>query len=456
MIMPANKDGAARTTPSKPTVAIIGRENVGKSTLFNTLTGKKQVIVSKEPGTTRDRIFGDVLWRGHEFMLIDTAGLAHNGKQFVDDIHEQVRYALEEADVILFLTDGKDGVTPVDQKIARWLMKEKKKTPVVVGVNKIDQPQKEQSLLLPFYDLGFESLVPLSALSGKQVGDLLDALYDVMPHNEVDTTPAEIRVSLVGKPNSGKSTLLNTLTGSKRSRTSAEPGTTRDVVYAPVMHEGKKILFLDTAGMRRKAKISAMVEKLSVSQSLRAINESDVVLLMIDTTVPVSQQDLAIIRYAQEARRALILVISKWDLESKQEKKFEKYVTYFQKKLPHLPWIPLIFVSSNTKQNIDHLLELIEHVHQSYTHWISEDDTKILEENIKKNLVTVGKMKKKRLVTYGFKQVAIAPPAFEIEINDPLLILSYQIGAVEKMIRERYPFDGTPIILHFKWKKKDA
>jgi GTP-binding protein len=429
---------------TKPVVAIVGRENVGKSTLFNRLVGHHQVIVSNRPGTTRDRIFGDVVWRGETFTLVDTAGLAHEKRGFTQVIHDQVAVACKDADVILFAVDGKEGATPIDRKIARWLLSYKK--PVFVVVNKVDRPNQEEHFTLPFYELGFKNVVPISALSGKQVGDMLDAIFPSMHFKAQETDPTLMRIAIVGKPNVGKSTLMNALTGEARARVSATPGTTRDPLSAEIRFEGKIAKVVDTAGIRRRARIHEKVEKESSIKSLKEINHADVVLLLFDATEPTSQQDLAIARFAIEARKVIVLGVNKWDLVSNKAVKFEKYIEYFQHKLPQLFWAPIIFLSAKGDENIDGLLDAL---HLGFSHFIQQFPQEIFQ-LLQTGLGKKGKKKKEHLKISTLTQVAVAPPAFAMTINSAELLSSFHLRRVEKILREHLSLEGTPIILHYQ------
>jgi GTP-binding protein len=444
------KPALERLHTTKPIVALIGRENVGKSTLFNRLVGVSSSIISNVPGTTRDRLFGDVVWRGKTFVAVDTAGLAKDRKGFVADIHEQAEMALHEANVILFMVDGKDGVTPVDLSIARWLSKARKK--VIVLVNKIDKPEREESLLLPFYELGFEEVIGASALSGKLVGDVLDTVLRHIDFAPIAVSPDSMKVSIVGKPNVGKSSLLNALIHEKRVRVSPVAGTTRDAVAVTTKYKEKLLTFVDTAGLRRKAKIHEEIEKSSSMQSLHAINESEIVLALFDATEKTSQQDLAIVRYAFEARKAIIIVINKWDLEKSQEAKYEKYIEYFQSKLPLLYYVPIIFVSANTGQNIPELMSLIEFSDRQYHQTIPQEKLDEVFKTIPDQLGAIGKIWKRRLKVWNLTQIASGPPGFQIEINKAELLSNFHIDKIENILRAALPLEGTPIVLHFKVK----
>lgn len=436
-----------RLHASKPVVALIGRENVGKSTLFNRITGAASSIISNVPGTTRDRLFGDVVWRGKTFVAVDTAGLAQDKKGFVQEIQEQAEMAAREADLILFLVDGKDGITPVDRSVARWLSKSKKK--VIVLVNKIDKPEKQEDLVIPFYELGFENVIAGSALSGKLIGDVLDSVLDRLDFAPSVFSPNAMKLSIVGKPNVGKSSLLNALIEEKRVRVSPIAGTTRDAVAVTTKYKDKLLTFIDTAGLRRKAKIHERIEKESSIQSLHAINESEIVLAVFDTTEKTSQQDLAIVRYAFEARKAIIIVINKWDLEGSQEAKYEKYVEYFQSKLPLLYYVPIVFVSSKTGQNIPELMNLVEFTDERYHQTIPQEKLDEVFATIPDQLGEIGKMKKKRLKVWSIRQIDTAPPGFQIEINKAELLSNFHIDRIENLLRAALPLDATPIVLHF-------
>ncbi|NPA91077.1 MAG: ribosome biogenesis GTPase Der [Chloroflexi bacterium] len=448
----------------KPIVALVGRPNVGKSTLFNRLIGQKWAIVEDKPGTTRDRIYGDVVWGDREFTLVDTGGLeiiphtrdgrpkarplAEDSRDFIHEMQEQVNTALREADVIVLVTDVTDGVTPVDRQVADLLRQEKK--PVILAVNKVDNPQREVEALA-FYELGLGDPIPVSALHGKGTGDLLDAILQALPHAPEEEEEEEdvIRVAIVGRPNVGKSTLLNRLAREERAIVSDVAGTTRDVVDTRVRWEGKTFLFLDTAGIRRKGSIQRGVEYYSVLRAMRAIERSDVVLLVLDATEGVTAQDAHIAGYALEAYRSIIIVVNKWDLVEKDTYTMVEYTRRIRHELNFIDFAPIVFISAKTGQRVSRLFPLIEHVYEErFVRLPTSMLNRIIQEALAEHPPPVKGTRALRL--YYVTQPAVDPPTFVFFVNDAELVhFSYQ-RYLENKIREIHPYDGTPLKLIFR------
>ena len=348
---------------AKPIVAIVGRPNVGKSTLFNIFANSRISIVEDTPGVTRDRLYATAEWLDHEFMMVDTGGIEiMNADAIAVSIRQQAQIAIKEADVILFVCDARAGITTEDADVARLLRQSKK--PIVLAVNKADSPKQEMNTF-EFYNLGIGDPIAVSASNPLGLGDLLDAVVAKFPSDKMAgdlEEEDEIKVALIGRPNVGKSSIFNALVGEERSIVSDVAGTTRDAIDTPVVRNGQKYLFIDTAGMRRKAKVDEPIEKYSVMRSLRAVDRSDVVLMVFDAVEGVTEQDKRIVGYAHEAGKAVILVVNKWDLYEKDNSSTLRYTETLRKELVFLQYAPVVFVSAVTKQRIHRLPEVISYV----------------------------------------------------------------------------------------------
>ena len=337
----------------KPIVAIVGRPNVGKSTLFNIFANSRISIVEDTPGVTRDRLYADTEWLDNEFMMVDTGGIEiMNTDKIAVSIRQQAQIAIAEADVILFVCDARAGITHEDAEVAKMLRQSKK--PIVLAINKADSPKQEMEIF-EFYNLGIGEPIPVSAANHLGLGDLLDAVVEKFPETSAygeDGNEDEIKVALIGRPNVGKSSIFNTLVGEERSIVSDVAGTTRDAIDTPVIREGQKFLFIDTAGMRRKARIDEPIEKYSIIRSLRAVDRSDVVLMVIDAIDGVTEQDKKIAGYAHEAGKGIVLVVNKWDLYDKDNTSTLRYTENLRRELVFMQYAPVVFVSAMTKQRI--------------------------------------------------------------------------------------------------------
>ena len=449
----------------KPIVALVGRPNVGKSTLFNRLFGQKWAIVEDIPGTTRDRIYGTVTWEGREFTLVDTGGLeildrrrgkrrgtkplAEDSAAFIEEMQQQVAIALDEADLIIFVTDVTDGVTPVDKQIADLLRQQKK--PVLLVVNKVDNEQRYTEALA-FYELGLGDPLPVSALHGRGTGDLLDAIVEVLPHvpaTEEEEEEDVIRVAIVGRPNVGKSTLFNRLARSERAIVSDVAGTTRDVLDTYVRWQGRSFVFLDTAGIRRRGAIERGVEYYSVLRALRAIERSDVVLLLIDATEGVTAQDTHIAGYALERYRSIIVVVNKWDLVEKNAYTMVEYTKRIRHELNFIDFAPIVFVSAKTGQRVGRIFPLVEHVYEErFVRLPTSKLNRVIQEALLQHPPSMKGTRQLRL--YYVTQAAVDPPTFVFFVNDAELVHFSYKRYLENKIREQHPYDGTPLRLIFK------
>ena len=439
---------------SKPMVAIIGRPNVGKSTFFNYIIGKRLSIVEDVAGVTRDRIYADSNWRGRNFTLIDTGGIEPKAENVIQEgMKEQADIAINIADVIVFITDIKQGVTASDMEIALKLKKSKK--PIVLVCNKSDNFGKPDPNLYEFYNLGLGDPYPVSSTNALGIGDVLDAIYEHFPKQEENETNDDIiNVSIIGKPNVGKSSLVNKILGENRVIVSDIAGTTRDAIDSYFENETGKYNFIDTAGIRRKSKVNENIEKYSVMRSLLAIERSDVSLLLIDATEGVTDQDTKIAGEAHEAGKGVIIVVNKWDEIEKTNGTLEKYKKEVYNKLSYLNYAPMIFISAKTGQRVDKLFELIKKVANNNAMRIT---TSILNQVINEAIAIVQPPtdKGKRLKILYAVQAQTKPPTFIIFVNNKdLFHFSYERYLINQ-IRSNFGLEGTPIRIICREKNKE-
>ncbi|GAB1341388.1 ribosome biogenesis GTPase Der [Gemmatimonas sp.] len=426
---------------SLPVVAIVGRPNVGKSHLFNRIIGEATAIVSDEAGTTRDRHFGEAEWAGHNFWLVDTGGLVEDSNLPMDvAIRRQVMEAIEEADLMLFVCDAKVGVHPSDARIVDLLRASKK--PWLLVANKVDNP--ESTDFYEFYRLGVTDVYPVSATNGKGSGDLLDAVVQAIPETN-EERPEAIRVAVIGRPNVGKSSFVNRLLGEDRLVVSDESGTTRDAIDAPMRYKETALIFVDTAGLRRQARIDDGVEFYSSLRTRRAIDSADVCVLMIDGTEGLQNQDLKIATMAWEAGRGLILVVNKWDLyEDKTDKSADKFRKEAVEKVPYLKFVPFLFTSALTGQRVTKALDLVLQVQEQRTRRISTSQVNdALEELIARRQPpqAAGREVKLNYAT----QVEVEPPTIAVFGNHPETIPEHYIRFLHNGFRDKWGFTGSPL-----------
>ena len=437
----------------KPTVAIIGRPNVGKSTFTNRLIGSRESIVDDLPGVTRDRIYFDIEWTGKKFTIIDTGGIIPDSSDDIMlSIFDQAKIATEEADAIIFMVDAKEGVNSADFDIAKILRQSNKK--VFLAVNKIDAPEK-MALINEFYELGLGDPYPVSALHGSGgVGDLLDDILKVLPEVEIEEEAKKIKVAIVGKPNAGKSSLTNSLLGKNRVIVSNVAGTTRDTIDSDVVINGQEYILLDTAGIRKKSKVEYGVEKFAVARAIKAIENSDIVILMVDVTEGLTDQDKKIIAITQEAGKGLIIAMNKWDLvENKTSTTINTYTKKLREGAPYLDYVPVIFISAIEKQRLLKIFDLVNEVYAQATKRISTSlfNKVILEAYALNPPITE---KNKRLRIFYATQAGITPPEFVIFVNDSTLVKPAYKRYLEKKLREAFGFDGVPFRIFFKNRKE--
>ncbi|MEI3390231.1 MAG: ribosome biogenesis GTPase Der [Clostridia bacterium] len=429
---------------SKPAVAIIGRPNVGKSTFFNYIVGKRISIVEDIPGVTRDRITADANWRDRDFTLIDTGGIEPESDDVIlSQMRRQANIAINLADVIIFITDIRQGVTAADEDIALMLRKSKK--PVILVCNKSDSYGKEPAELYEFYNLGLGDPYPVSAANAKGIGDVLDAIYEALPtEEEKDEDNLTIKVAIIGKPNVGKSSLVNKILGENRVIVSNIAGTTRDAIDSEFENEYGKYIFIDTAGIRRKSKIEDNLEKYSIMRTLLAVERADVCLFMIDANEGITAQDATIAGEAHEAGKGIIIVVNKWDEYKKENGTLEKYKKEVYNKLSYLSYAPIIFISAKTGQRVDKLFNIINNVANQNALRVS---TSVLNQVLNEAIAIVQPPtdKGKRLRIYYMTQASTKPPTFVVFVNDKKLFhFSYERYLVNQL-RKEFGLEGTPI-----------
>lgn len=429
---------------SKPIVAIIGKPNVGKSTFFNYLVGSRVSIVQDTPGVTRDRIYADTNWRGRNFTLIDTAGIEPYSEDIIlSQMREQANLAISMADVIIFLTDIRQGVTSADKEIAIMLKKSGK--PVVLVCNKADNFEKDKEEIYEFYNLGLGDPYPISASNALGIGDVLDEIYEKFPEKTDDEDDKDIiKVAVIGKPNVGKSSLINKILGENRTIVSNVAGTTRDAIDSDFENEKGKYVLIDTAGIRKKSKVKESIEKFSIMRTLLAIERADVCLLLIDALEGVTEQDTKIAGEAHEAGKGIIIVVNKWDEYEKETGTLERYEKEVYSKLAYLSYAPIIFISAKTGQRVNKLFDMINHVNEQNNFRIG---TSILNQVINEAIAIVQPPtdKGKRLKIFYATQASTKPPTFVIFVNDKELFhFSYERYLVNQ-IRKEFGLEGTPV-----------
>ena len=439
---------------AKPLIAIVGRPNVGKSMLFNKLIGKRLSIVEDTPGVTRDRIYGESEWAGRKFRLVDTGGIEPNtDSQILAFMREQAQIAIDNADVIIFVTDIKTGLTASDQEVAGMLQRSRK--PIVLAVNKMDSTGTIDPDFYEFYNLGLGDPVAISAVHGHGTGDLLDACFQYLPPDDgVEEDSAVVQVAIIGKPNVGKSSLTNKILGEQRVIVSNVAGTTRDAIDSYFENSCGKYNFIDTAGMRKKSKVDDTIEKYSVLRATMAIERSDVCLILIDAQDGVTEQDTKVAGLAHDAGKACIIVVNKWDLVEKDGKTMDRMREDIRRDLSYMPYAPILFISALTGQRVNRLFELINYVNDQAAVRIT---TGMLNSVLAdaQTRVQPPTDKGRRLKIYYMTQVGVKPPHFVIFCNDKKLFhFSYQ-RYLENQIRSVFGLEGTPIHITIRQKGED-
>ena len=438
---------------SKPVVAIVGRPNVGKSTLFNVLAGEMISIVKDTPGVTRDRIYADVSWLDQDFTLIDTGGIEPESSDIIlSQMREQAQIAIDTADVIIFITDVRQGLVDADSKVADMLRRARK--PVILAVNKVDNFDKFMPDVYEFYNLGIGDPNPVSASSRLGIGDLLDAVVSYFPEKtEEEEEDERPRVAIVGKPNVGKSSIINKLLGENRVIVSDIAGTTRDAIDTEIVHDGREYVFIDTAGLRRKSKIKEELERYSIIRTVTAVERADVVLMVIDAVEGVTEQDAKIAGIAHERGKGVIIVVNKWDAIEKNDKTMREYEGKIRNVLSYMPYAEIMYISAKTGQRIHKLFEMIDMVIENQSLRIA---TGVLNE-IMTEAVAMQQppsVKGKRLKLYYITQVSVKPPTFVIFVNDKELMHFSYTRYLENKIREAFGFRGTSLKFFIRERKE--
>lgn len=429
---------------SRPVVAIVGRPNVGKSTLFNTLAGDKISIVQDTPGVTRDRIYADVTWLNYNFTIVDTGGIEPESNDVIlRQMREQAEIAIATADVIMFITDVRQGLVDSDGKVADMLRRSGK--PIVLVVNKVDSFEKFMPDVYEFYNLGLGDPMPISAASQLGLGDMLDEVVKYFPasalEEEIDERP---RIAIIGKPNVGKSSIINKLIGEDRVIVSDIAGTTRDAIDTTIKRNGTEYVFIDTAGLRRKNKIKEEIERYSIIRTVSAVERCNVAVLVIDATEGITEQDTKIAGIAHERGKGMIIVVNKWDAVEKNDKTMNKFIQDIRKKLSYMPYAELLFVSAATGQRLPKLFETIDAVIENHSLRVATGVlNEIMAEAVALNQPPSDKGKRLRL--YYITQVSVKPPTFVIFVNDKELMHFSYTRYIENKIREAFGFRGTPL-----------
>ncbi|MFZ5919565.1 MAG: ribosome biogenesis GTPase Der [Chloroflexota bacterium] len=453
----------------KPVVALVGRPNVGKSSLFNRLAGERLAIVDDTPGTTRDRIFAESDWNGRDFAIIDTGGIdpGHGGRtplsvgsaDFIDDIRLQAQVAIRDADVVLFVTDGETGVTEPDREVAEILRRSQKKLeggnfwpPIFLVVNKCESEERRNASA-EFYELGLGDPYPVSALHGTGTGDLLDDLVAAFPPQPDAEEDEGVKIAIAGKPNAGKSSLLNRLAGAERAIVSAIPGTTRDAIDTQIEYDGLPVTLIDTAGIRKRGKIDPGVEKYSVLRAFKAIERADVVLLVIDAATGITAQDAHIAGYILEAWKSCVVLVNKWDAIEKDNLTMEDYTRKVRQELNFMDYVPLLFISARTGQRVDKVLPLALQVQEERLARLTTSQLNQVLHNAQDAHPAPSRAGRQMKIYYG-TQVRSDPPTFMVFVNDPRLMHFTYMRYLENRIRETYGFIGTPIRIVAKGRRE--
>lgn len=456
---------------AKPIVAIVGRPNVGKSTLFNRLAGERLAVVNEIPGTTRDRLIAEAEWAGVVFDVVDTGGidptqtspgrarepLSIGSSEFIEQIREQAEIAIQQADAILFVTEAESGVTPADHEIAQILRRAQRERegvpwpPIFLVVNKADS-EARRAQAFQFYELGMGEPYPISALHGIGTGDLLDDVVATFRERGEETEDESVKIAIVGKPNVGKSSLLNRLLGQERAIVSEIPGTTRDAVDTHLLYEGIPVTLIDTAGIRRRGKIEPGVEKYSVLRTMSAIERASVVLLLVDATTGLTAQDAHIAGFILDAWKSVVVVVNKWDAIEKDTHTMDLFTQKVRQELNFLPYVPLLFISAKTGQRVDQVMPMALRVHEERLVRISTSQLNQILQKAQDQHPAPSKAGKQLKIYYG-TQVRSDPPTFLLYANDPRLAHFTYIRFLENRIREVYGFLGTPIRIVLRARK---
>src|SRR5258706_15553978 len=453
----------------KPIVALVGRPNVGKSTLFNRFAGERLAIVDDTPGTTRDRLFGEAEWNGRTFNIVDTGGIdpSHGGKtplsigsaDFIDDIRKQAQVAIQEADAVLFVNDGESGITEPDREVAEILRRSQKKLPdgtlwppIFVVVNKCESKERRDQAA-EFYELGLGDPYPISAIHGTSTGDLLDSLVASFPPQEGQQEDESIKIALVGKPNDGKSSLLNLLAGEERVIVSPIAGTTRDSIDTKLKYDGLDVTLIDTAGIRRRGKIEHGVEQYSVLRSFKSIERAEVALLMIDATTGITAQDTHIAGFILDEWKSCVVLVNKWDALEKTNETMDEFTAKIQRELNFMDYVPILFISCKTGQRVDQVLPMALQVQEERLGRLTTSKLNAVLTKAQDEHPAPTHAGHQLKIYYG-TQVRSDPPTFVMFVNNPKLMHFTYLRFLENRIREEYGFLGTPIKLAAKGRKE--
>lgn len=439
---------------TKPLIALVGRPNVGKSTLFNRLVGERSAIVEDLPGTTRDRLYGEYDWRGRRVAVVDTGGMIPGVEEDItESVFEQARLAIGEADTIVFVLDSRTGITPVDEEIAEILRRTRK--PLVVVGNKADNTKQEMNVA-EFHALGLGDPIPISAARGLNTGDFLDRVNELLPpQTEPDVDEDRVRVAIIGRPNVGKSSLVNSLTGQKRAVVSSVPGTTRDAVDTLVEHKGHGIVLVDTAGIRRRGKITHGIERYSVLRAMRAIDRADVAVLLIDATEPLAAQDAHVAGFVQEQAKGMVVAVNKWDLIAKESHTMAQFERLIRNELKFMSYVPIVFISAKSGQRVENVLDLALQIAEERKKRIP---TGVLNDAVRRMLAEhqTPSSRGKLLKLFYVTQVATDPPTFVVWVNNPTLVHFGFRRFLENRLRDKFGFFGTPIRVFFRARAKET
>ncbi|MCX7793132.1 MAG: ribosome biogenesis GTPase Der [Thermodesulfovibrionales bacterium] len=428
-----------------PLVAIVGRPNAGKSTLFNRIIRQKKAITEKTPGVTRDRIEAQAEWDGRRFILVDTGGFTDIEDTIMAQVRKQALFAIDEADVVIHLLDSKTGATPEDMELMRFLREKNKKT--IFAVNKIDTPSKKD-LIYEFYKLGDEPM-PLSAQTGYGIEELMERVLSLLPEKKEKETVILPKIAIVGRPNTGKSTLVNTLLGKERMIVSPEPGTTRDSVDSICRYYGKEYILIDTAGIRRKARIEDSIEFYSVTRAMRSIERADVVILLLDALEGITDQDQKIAGLIRENNKSAIVAFNKWDKVEEPDKRLKFLLSEFQRKLPHLDYAPILTISGLEKKRVTKIFPLIDEILAERKKRITTGELNRILKKIKEELM-VPAYKGKEVKIYYLTQAETEPPGFVLFVNFPQAIKEHHKKYIENLLRESFGFKGSPVKIYIR------
>lgn len=437
---------------AKPIVAIVGKPNVGKSTLFNRIARERIAIVQDQPGVTRDRLYCDVEWLNHHFTLVDTGGIDTGEDTITRQVRQQAEIAMEQADVIVFVVDGRNGLTGADEEIAQLLRRADKE--VILCVNKVDDQLTGEALIWEFYSLGLGDPIPVSAEHGRNIGDLLDVIIEAIP-DDLDTDEEDrLKIAIVGRPNVGKSSLINQFLGENRVIVSEIAGTTRDAIDTYFTHEDQKYLLIDTAGLRRRSRIEEEVERYSVIRTLRAVDRCDIALIMLDATEGLTEQDKKIAGYAHENGKGIIIVVNKWDLVEKATNTMRDFEMDVREGMQFLSYAPVVFISALTGRRVNQVLDVAKEVAEYQNLRISTGKLNgIIQDAVAINQPPSDKGVRLRI--YYATQAQVKPPVFLIYVNKKDLMHFSYLRYLENRLREEYQFIGTPIILSVKERQRD-